>query len=129
MFGQIGSATVQEHARYQQASMSAFGRLVELTYGSNIYRPDDIAWSHEHCGKAYALFSFAYGLARLISMGQIVFGSEVPAERRRFVEAQARIFVLGLHATGSKLPAKKAARKAVGRKRVAAAPIAGKAGR
>lgn len=84
MFGQIPNATA--HEEFHEAAESSFAGLVHLIYGDDIYRPDDIAWSHEHCRDAYALFTFIYGLARNIIEGQIIFPSGTKAEMRRFVE-------------------------------------------
>jgi len=94
MFGQVQGA--QAHERYRQATDRAFALLVRVIYGEDRYRSDDISWSHTHCRKAYAHFSFSYGLARVISMGVIDFPSGTKAERQQFVKELAWTFVRGL---------------------------------
>lgn len=84
MFGQIPDAT--SHHEFHEAAESSFAGLVHLLYGEDIYRPDDIAWSHENCKDAYALFTYIYGLARNIIEEQIIFPSGTKAEMRRFVQ-------------------------------------------
>jgi AcrR family transcriptional regulator len=96
MFGQISNEIVRDHERFAEASRAAFAKLVEVVYGEDIFRADDVAWSHEHCGNAYAVFAFGYGLARVISMEQITFPTGTKAERVQFVEAMARTLVHGL---------------------------------
>lgn len=94
MFGQVHGA--EAHERYRQAADRAFALLVTVIYGEDRYRSDDIAWSHTHCRKAYAHFSFSYGLARVISMGVIGFPSGSKSERQQFVKELAWTFVRGL---------------------------------
>ena len=96
MFGQISNEIVRGHERFTTAARNGFGKLVEALYGEDLFRPDDVAWSHANCTKAYALFAFAYGLARVISMEQITFPSGKKSERIEFVESLARIFVRGV---------------------------------
>jgi AcrR family transcriptional regulator len=94
MFGQVQGA--EAHERYRQAADRGFALLVTVIYGGDIYRSDDISWSHTHCRKAYAHFSFSYGLARVISMGVIGFPSGSKAERQQFVRELVWTFVRGL---------------------------------
>lgn len=92
MFGQVTSDPV--HERCVQASNASFGVLVQVIYGEDRYRPDDIAWSHENCQAGYAFSSFSYGLARMISTGLIPGGKK--AERQRFVADVTRTFLKGI---------------------------------
>lgn len=94
MYGQVKGS--EAHERFQQAMEGSFAQLVELIYGSDIYRSGDVAWSHAHCAKAYAFFSFCYGAARLVSMQLFTFPTGTKAERQRFVRDLARTFVNGL---------------------------------
>lgn len=92
MFGQVENGPA--HERSISASNAAFGVLVQIVYGEDRYRPDDIAWSHENCQAGYAFFSFSYGLARMVSVGLIYGGKR--AERLRFVTDVTRTFLRGL---------------------------------
>ena len=94
MYGQAKGSEV--HERFQNAMESSFAQLVALIYGQDIYRSDDAAWSHANCAKAYAFFSFCYGMARLVSMQLFTFPSGTRAERQRFVRDLAWTFVNGL---------------------------------
>lgn len=93
MFGQIPNATT--HERFRNAAEGSFAELVHLLYGEDIYRPDDVTWSHEHCRDAYALFSFMYGLARNIIENQITFPTGTRAELRRFVLEVVDLLITG----------------------------------
>ena len=94
MYGQVnGSGT---HERFYHRTEESFAELVKLIYGEDIYRADDVVWSHTHCRKAYAYFSFAYGLARLVSMQIFTFASGTKTERQNFVRDMAWIFAHGL---------------------------------
>jgi AcrR family transcriptional regulator len=94
MFGQIAES--EKHERYSRTAAVSFAGLVQLIYGQDLYRPDDVAWSHAHAKKAYAYFAFAYGLARLVSMRLYTFPSETKAERQQFVKDLALIFAQSL---------------------------------
>ena len=94
MFGQLQDVT--ERTERADKANASFAILVRAVYGADIYRPDDVAWSHENCLHAYSFFSFTYGLARLISMGQFEFPSGTKVERRKFVEDATRGFIRGL---------------------------------
>ena len=94
MFGQIQDVT--ERTERADKANASFAILVRAVYGADIYRADDVAWSHENCLHAYSFFSFTYGLARLVSMGQFEFPSGTKAERRKFVEDATRGFIRGL---------------------------------
>lgn len=97
MYGQINGS--HDHEAFQTAMEGSFAQLVELIYGSDLYRPNDVVWSHEQCPKAYAFFSFCYGAARLVSMQLFTFPSGTKAERQRFVRELSWIFVNGLDAS------------------------------
>ena len=126
MFGQISNGIVRTHERIGVAAQTAFATLVEVVYGEDLFRADDIEWSHIHCSKAYALFAFGFGLARLISMEQIRFPTGTRTERVKFVESMALTFVRGmeLRDVGAKTKAKAgkpiATKKAVGVRKTAA---------
>jgi len=94
MYGQLPAIT--GHTQRNDKANESFAVLVRVIYGADIFRPDDPAWSHEHCLYAYSFFSFTYGLARLVSMEQFEFPSGTKAERRKFVEDAARAFISGL---------------------------------
>ena len=94
MFGQLADS--EKHERYYTTAGASFAGLVQMIYGEDLYRPDDVAWSHAHAKKAYAFFAFAYGLARLVSMRLYTFPSETKAERQQFTKELALTFVQGL---------------------------------
>jgi AcrR family transcriptional regulator len=94
MYGQVSGSGA--HGLFYSRMEDSFSALVKLVYGEDIYRADDVAWSHIHCRKAYAFFAFAYGLARLISMQMITFASGTKAERQKFVREMAWTFANGL---------------------------------
>lgn len=94
MFGQVADS--EKHARYHETATASFAGLVQMIYGQDLYRADDVAWSHTHAKKAYAFFAFAYGLARLVSMRLYTFPSETKAERQQFVKDLSLAFVQGL---------------------------------
>lgn len=94
MYGQVLGSEGHEH--FQQAMEGSFAQLVQLIYGADIYRTGDIAWSHQHCAKAYAFFSFCYGTARLVSIQLFTLPSGTKAERQRFVRDLAWTCVNGL---------------------------------
>lgn len=94
MYGQVSGSN--QHARFLEAMEGSFAELVTLVYGADIYRSDDIVWSHANCFKAYSFFSFCYGVARLVSMQLFTFPTGTKAERQRFVRDLAWTFVNGL---------------------------------
>ncbi len=94
MYGQISDSGL--HERFYSRTESSFAELVKLIYGEDIYRSDDVMWSHTHCRKAYAYFSFVYGMARLVSMQIFTFASGTKAERQNFVRDMAWTFAHGL---------------------------------
>lgn len=94
MYGQISGGP--QHERFHRAMETSFASLVALIYGEDIYRSDDVAWSHAHCVKGYAFFTSCYGTARLVSMQLFTFPSGTKAERQRFVRSLAWTFVNGL---------------------------------
>jgi len=96
MFRQLGN--MEGHERHELAREQTMADLVRLIYGDDRYRPDDIAWSHKHCHKAYAAMTYTYGLARIISMGGIQFPSGTAAERKQYVRELVWVFVRGLAA-------------------------------
>jgi AcrR family transcriptional regulator len=91
MYGQIPDA--YEHPAYHQASDAAFAKLVEVIYGEDIFRPNDLEWSRVNCRLAYVIYAMGYGLARVIFEGNLPFkgGKEV----REFVERAADTFLGG----------------------------------
>lgn len=94
MFGQIGDTGVSN--RYLAGADDSFGVIAEIVMGQDLYRADDLAYSHEACKPAYAYFAFIYGLARCLSQGLISNPSGTKAERKRFVEALTRQIIDGL---------------------------------
>jgi AcrR family transcriptional regulator len=94
MFGQLGN--VAAHAHYVRQADDSFRVLVQIVHGEDIYRPEDLEYSHEACKAAYAFFAFIYGLARGYSQGLIANSSGTRAERRRFVEELTRQVIRGL---------------------------------
>lgn len=94
MYGQVSGNG--SHERFYNRTERSFAELVKLIYGEDIYRTDDVAWSHIHCRKAYAYFSFVYGLARLVSMQIFTFASGTKVERQSFVRDMAWTFAHGL---------------------------------
>ena len=102
MFGQVADS--EKHERYRGAATNSFGGLVRLIYGEDIFRQDDVAWSHANCPKAYAYFSFIYGLARLVSMRLYTFPSGTKTERQQFVRTLTLTFVQGLDLPEAPLP-------------------------
>lgn len=94
MYGQVTGSG--QHESFQRAMEGSFAELVKLIYGEDLYRVEDVAWSHQKCPKAYAFFSFCYGAARLVSMGLYVFPSGTKTERQRFVRELAWTIVNGL---------------------------------
>jgi AcrR family transcriptional regulator len=94
MYGQVSGSG--SHERFYNRTESSFAELVKLIYGEDIYRADDVVWSHIHCRKAYAYFSFVYGLARLVSMQIFTFASGTKAERQNFVRDMAWTIAHGL---------------------------------
>jgi AcrR family transcriptional regulator len=52
-----------QNLNYVKNADESLAILTQIVYGEDIFRPDDIAWSHENCQKAYTFFSFIYGLA------------------------------------------------------------------
>jgi len=102
MYGQVSGSDNHEH--FYRKSEESFSSLVKLIYEEDIYRADDLVWSHTHCRKAYAYFSFAYGLARLVSMHIFTFAKDTKTERQNFVKDMAWTFIHGLD--GPNPPAK-----------------------
>lgn len=102
MFGHVPGSAM--HDRYNRTIEACFARLVKVIYGEDLYRPDDVAWSHSHCQAAYAYFSFTYGLARLVSMGVLEFPTGTRAERQQFIRELAQRFVYGLAVPASSPP-------------------------
>lgn len=65
MYGYIKNRNQNEN--YEKQADKSLAILTHIIYGQDIYRADDVVWSHENCQKAYAIFSFIYGLAVAIS--------------------------------------------------------------
>jgi AcrR family transcriptional regulator len=60
-----------QNPNYVNKADESLAVLTHIVYGEDIFRPDDIAWSHENCQKAYTFFSFIYGLAMAMSTNMI----------------------------------------------------------
>ncbi len=97
MFGRIKTPAVNPN--YILAADLSLAALTHLVYGEDIFRPGDIAWSHEHCPKAYGFFAFVYGLAITVSTGMISNPAGTKSGRMRFVEALTRAHLAGLDRT------------------------------
>ncbi len=94
MFGTLNDT--QQNPNYYIRSEESFRTLAHIVYGEDVYRSDDIAYSHAHCEKAYAFFSFSYGLALAISRGIFSNPQGTLAGRRKFVEDLTRTFLHGV---------------------------------
>ena len=94
MFGQIKDTSINPN--YVEKSDQGFGMLVELIYGQDLYRSDDLVWSHEHCPKAYAFMAFIWGTSYLFSRGLIANPGGTKASRMAFVEQMTRAWVQGI---------------------------------
>lgn len=94
MFGQIGEVGASQ--RYLAGADDSFRVVAEIVMGRDLYRADDLAYSHEACAPAYAYFAFIYGLARCMSQGLIANPSGTRAGRRRFVETLTRQVISGI---------------------------------
>jgi AcrR family transcriptional regulator len=94
MFGQIGDTGASNG--YIAGADDSFRVIAELVMGQDLYRADDLVYSHEVCKPAYAFFAFIYGLARCYSQGLISNPSGTKAERKRFVEDLTRQIIHGL---------------------------------
>lgn len=94
MYGYIKSRNQNEN--YEKQADASLAILTHIVYGEDIYRPDDILWSHENCQKAYAILAFIYGLAVSISNNMI----SNPAGTRKaileLVEDLTRTYLKGL---------------------------------
>ena len=94
MFGEIKDTSI--NPAYVEKSDHGFGMLVELIYGEDLYRGDDLVWSHQHCPKAYAFMSFIWGMSYMFSRGLIANPGGTKASRLAFVEEMTRAYVEGL---------------------------------
>ena len=94
MFGQIGNTDGSKG--YGASADDSFRVISEIVMGEDLFRADDIAYSHQVCKPAYTFFAFKYGLARCFSQGLISNPSGTKAERKRFVEALTRQIIHGL---------------------------------
>lgn len=56
-----------QNANYATKADMSLATLTHIVYGEDIYRADDVLWSHEHCKKAYAFLSFISGMAGAVS--------------------------------------------------------------
>lgn len=65
MYGYVKNRNQNEN--YEKQADKSLAILTHIVYGEDIYRADDVVWSHENCQKAYAIFSFIFGLAVAIS--------------------------------------------------------------
>jgi AcrR family transcriptional regulator len=94
MFGQVKDPSANPN--YMTKADLSLAALTRLVYGADLFRPDDIAWSHDHCPKAYSVFAFLYGLAMASSTGMISNPGGTRRGQMRFVEALTRSFLAGL---------------------------------
>lgn len=94
MFGQIHDTSINPN--YALQSEESFRTIIHIVHGEDIYRSDDIAWSHQNCQKGYTFFTFSYGLALAISRPIFSNPSGTRAGRRAFVEDLTRTFLRGL---------------------------------
>lgn len=91
MFGYIKNPS--ENKNYTIRADASLATLTQIVYGEDIFRADDILWSHEHCKKAYAFFSFIYGVAVAISTGMISNPTGTHKGQMQFVEDLTRTFI------------------------------------
>lgn len=94
MFGKVDDASINPN--FFLRAEESFSAFMQIVYGEDVYRSDDIAWSHEHCQKGYAFFSFSYGLALAVSRTIFSNPSGTRAGRRKFVEDLTKAFIHGL---------------------------------
>jgi len=106
MFGQIKDTSINPH--YVQKSDQGFGLLVELIYGEDLYRPDDLEWSHQNCPKAYAFMSFIWGMSYLFSRDLIANPGGTKASRMKFVDEMTRAYLQGISGKARRATANKA---------------------
>jgi AcrR family transcriptional regulator len=85
MFGHLPNSVANE--RFRVASNAAFGQLMHLVYGEDIYDPVDLPGIHIKGRAAYAVFAMVYGLARNIMEDQFQFETGSRQEIRDFVGA------------------------------------------
>lgn len=93
MFGQLNDPAEK---KYLSGSGESFRIISEIVMGKDIYRDDDLVFSHRECRPAYAYYSFIYGLARCISQGIIDVSGETAAERRNFVAGLTEQILCGI---------------------------------
>ena len=88
MFGYVKDPA--ENPKYVNQADASLRALTHIVYGEDIFRADDILWSHEHCANAYVFFSFIYGLATAISTGMISNPTGTQKGQMRYVEELTR---------------------------------------
>ena len=91
MFGY--SKNPKQNPKYVELADRSLATLTQIVYGEDFFRADDIAWSHEHCKRTYAFFSFIYGVAVAISTDMISNPSGTRKDLIRYVEALTRTFI------------------------------------
>ena len=94
MFGYSKEPT--QSANYVKYGDESLAVLTHIVYGEDIFRTDDIAWSHEHCQKAYAFFSFIYGLAVAMSTKMISNPHGTRKSMIAIIEDVTRAYLRGL---------------------------------
>ncbi len=94
MYGYIKNRGQNEN--YEKQADKSLAILTHIVYGEDIYRADDVVWSHENCQKAYAIFSFIYGLAVAISNNLISNPSGTRKAMLDLVEDLTRTYLKGL---------------------------------
>lgn len=91
MFGYVKDPSTNKN--YTTRADISLATLTQMVYGEDIFRADDILWSHENCKKAYAFFSFIYGVAVAISTGMISNPVGTHKGQMQFVEDLTRTFI------------------------------------
>lgn len=94
MYGYIKNRNQNEN--YEAQADRSLAILTHIVYGEDIYRPDDIVWSHENCQKAYAILAFIYGLAVSISNNMISNPFGTRKAMLELVEDLTRTYLKGL---------------------------------
>ncbi|TPE64954.1 TetR/AcrR family transcriptional regulator [Sandaracinobacter neustonicus] len=91
MFGYIKNP--QQNETYVSKADESLAMLTHIVYGEDIFRADDIKWSHENCQKAYAFFAFIYGLAAAMATSLISNPRGTRTAQREFVAELTRTYL------------------------------------
>lgn len=94
MFGYVKDP--HQNVNYVTWADRSLSVLTNIVYGEDIFRADDIVWSHENCQKAYAFFSFIYGLAVAMSTKMISNPAGTRKAMLALVEDLTRTFLRGM---------------------------------